>query len=63
MKNTTTNKIIVIGGITAGVAAIAYYANSKNKKFAIIGAALGAIVAVLVLPKILKPAINPVTIG
>lgn len=54
MKNTLTNKIIVVSGIVTGIAGIAYLANGKNKKFAIAGGVLGLIVAVWAMPKILK---------
>ncbi len=53
MKNTTTNKILVVSGIVAVVATAAYFANNKSKVFAIAGAGLGFIVAALALPKII----------
>ncbi len=54
MKNTATNKILVFGGIIAGASAIAYYANNKNKKYAVIGGVLGLLVATLSMPTVFK---------
>lgn len=53
IKDTITNKVLLFSGIVAGITLAAYYANNKNRTYAIAGAGLGVLVATLAMPKII----------